>query len=103
MKSLQKIIQALEQTLKHIEQQEIQQKQAEENKKLQKICNEHYTSYNRNFYLKYRPEDEYLILETIRCFIDQNKSNMDNYKLKRLLNLQYKLEKHHIYWKLENK
>lgn len=83
--------------------EEIEKKLKAENEKIKKECNEHYTSYNRCYYLKYRPEDESLLLDIIKMHISEHKKDFDNYRLKKILNLQTRLEKNHIYWKLENK
>ncbi|QXN75194.1 hypothetical protein [Microvirus mar39] len=84
-----------------IQKAKIEQEVQEENKKLKKALNEHYTCYNRCYYLKYSPEEKETILNTLKITLNTYPlPTPENQKIKKIIN---KLEKNSIYWKLENK
>lgn len=84
-----------------IQQAKIEQELSEENKKIQEKINEHYTCYNRCFYLKYEPEEKKLIEEAVR-YRTLHLEDQIKHK-KQLEKILKKIENNKIYWKLENK
>lgn len=92
-----------------IQKAKYEQELIQEQKKLKSALNEHYTCYNRCYYLKYSPEEREIIIKTLTNIyknyykpmsIFNNQYKKEEKMLKKIIT---KLEKNKIYWKLENK
>lgn len=84
-----------------IQKAKIEQELLTENRKLQQAINEHYTCYNRCYYLKYEPNEKNIIKNSLKLVLE--KFTIDKKSEKELKKIITKLEKNSIYWKLENK
>lgn len=87
-----------------IQQAKIEEKLKEENKKIQRALNEHYTCYNRCYYLKYSANEKKLLEE----IIDEKIKSIPwtpriTEKELAIHKLKTKLAKNKIYWKLINR
>lgn len=84
-----------------IQRAKYEQELIHEQKKLKSALNEHYTCYNRCYYLKYSPEEKTIIENSLKIILEKmTTTKNDTARIKKIL---AKLKRNKIYWKLENK